>query len=132
MESLTYRITGSLLQIEHWQKTLSSGKSVKVLQYLRFDNSLFTAELTSDEKDQLLQQDKIDLNELSCLTFEEAWLGGHDSTEIEGKEGLSEKELEEITELAGEFGEMLDENDWCLCDTFYEMTDGCELELCEE
>ena len=132
MDVLTYRITGPLLQIEHWHNKLSTGKSVTVLQYLRFQSSLFTAELTNDEKEQLLKQDKIDLNELSSLTFEESWHGGYDSTEIEGKEGFSEEEIEEIMELAGECGEMLEENEWDLCDTFFELTDGCELELSEE
>lgn len=129
---------------EHWVNTLSNGKSVTVLHVQEWRSGTFSIELDEKDKEKLLAQDNITLNDCGACV-EELTEGWFYESDIKNKDTYNDEELKEIhkmmfcsednqdeydTEEEYDFDQdIMEANDWSMNDTIYEITNGCELEL---
>ena len=129
---------------EHWVNKLSNGKYVTVLYVQQWRSGTITIELDEIDKQKLLAQDNITLNDCGACVEElnEGWFY---ESEIKNKDNYNDGELKEIhkmmfcnednqdeydSEEEYDFDQdIMEENDWSMSDTIYEITNGCELEL---
>ena len=121
------------MEIVYWHNTLSSGKSVTLRAFTGFRWGLFTIELTFNEREKLLQKNKIILrlqttvdktttNDVNKCYLTDGW---EHWTEIDKKNEFTHEENEELVRIIGnEDKNTLIENDWEMSDTFYEITGG--------
>jgi|APSaa5957512535_1039671.scaffolds.fasta_scaffold17283_3 hypothetical protein len=149
-ESHIYRITAdykkSTYQTEHWTKQIN-GKKVTLLVYTYFYWGTFEIELTDKEKEEILKQESIILNDYSGVSCEQLNSGCDQYEEIKNEESYTEEELLEINQLIYrpvededydsdeddeeyEYDEdVLRMNGWEMDDTIYGFDTGCELTL---
>lgn len=143
MEELqVYQVTpldkSSIYTTEHWTNQLSNGKIVTVLYTLQFDDGVFNFEITDEEKEQLLQKDHIIVNDWNAST-EEIQMGWDYEHKIQKEESYSAEEIEEIHNLMyvcngydnedNDFNQdIMEENEWSMNDTIYEIYSKCESE----
>ena len=134
----------SIYTTEHWVNTLSNRKLVTVLFVQQWRTGIFTIELDETEKERLLAQDNITLNDCGA-SIDELTDGWYFGTEIKNKDNYNDEELKEIhkmmfcdndnqaeydSEVEYDFDQdIMEANDWSMDDTIYEITNGCELEL---
>ena len=129
---------------EHWTNQLSNGKLVTVLYVQQWRNGEFTIELDKTQKEKILKEDNIILNDWGACT-EEISSGWFYETKIKNEETFDQDEKKEIHRLMfcdneEEYCEddlnfdnfeqdIMEENNWSMNDTIYEITNGCELEI---
>ena len=134
----------SIYTTEHWVTTLSNEKVVTVLYVQEWRSGIFTVELDETDKEKLLVQDNITLNDYGAC-IEELNDGCFFESEIKNKDKYNDEELKEIhrlmfcnkdnqekynSEEEYDFDQdIMEANDWSMDDTIYEITNGCELEL---
>ena len=134
----------SIYTTENWVNTLSNGKIVTVLYVQEWRSGTMTIELDETDKEKLLAQDNITLNDCGACV-EELTEGWFYESEIKNKDDYDDEELKEIHKLmfCGEDNQdeydseeeydfeqdIMEENNWSMNDTIYEVMNGCELEL---
>ena len=129
---------------EHWSNSLSNGKVVKVLHVQQWRSGTFTIEADETEKEQLLKQENIVLNECGA-SVEELSEGWYYECKIDKEDSYDANELKEIHKMAfydednaDEYDseeeydfdqDIMEANDWSMNDTIYEIVGGCDMEL---
>tara|TARA_B100001093_G_scaffold502225_1_gene554911 strand:- start:162 stop:623 length:462 start_codon:yes stop_codon:yes gene_type:complete len=131
---------------EHWTNQLSNGKLVTVLYVQQWRNGEFTIELDETQKEKILEEDNIILNDWGACT-EQITSGWFYEVKIKNEETFDQDEKKEIHRLMfcdneneEEYCEddlnfdnfeqdIMEENNWSMNDTIYEITNGCELEI---
>jgi len=149
----TYQITSdcknSTYKTEYWVNTLSTGQNVSLLITTIFRWGTFEIELTDSEKEIILCQETIVLNEYNC-SCQELWDVWQQCHTIKNKDKYTVEELKEINKLFlckytiyneaennyiyesdTEYNfemDILEENGWILHDTIYGFDSRCELD----
>lgn len=146
-EIITYNIVplnkNSVYTIEHWTNILQSGKNVTVLYTQQWRYGSFTIDLTENEKQKLIDIEHIILNDHGA-SVEELVSGWDYEHEIKNKDKYTDSELKEIYRLMycdkenteeynsdeeHEFNQdIMEENEWTMNDTIYEIYDGFDLD----
>jgi hypothetical protein len=106
---------------EHWTNTLSNGKVVTVLHVQQWRSGTFSIEVDEVEKEKLLAQESIVLNDCGA-SVEELSEGWFYECKVKNEESYGEEEYDFDQDL-------MEANDWSLDDTVYEIMGGCEMEL---
>ena len=88
----------SIYTTEHWVNTLSNRKLVTVLFVQQWRTGIFTIELDETEKERLLAQDNITLNDCGA-SIDELTDGWYFGTEIKNKDNYNDEELKEIHKM---------------------------------
>ena len=116
---------------KYWCNELSDGTPVTVLHVQVWRSGIFTVELDETEKEKILAQDEIVLNEYG-VCVDELYDGTFHNYKILN---TCDEEVEEILEMMFRGGtecefdeDMMDENGWSLDDTIYKVMGGVELE----
>jgi len=136
----------SVYTTEHWTNQLSNGKSVTVLYEQQWRDGSFNVELSAKDKEILLTQDSIVLNDHGA-SVEELSGGWFNECKIENKDQYNDEELKEIHRLMfydnenedeydnrdeNDFNDfeqdIMEENNWSMDDTIYEIYSGFEIE----
>ena len=133
----------SVYTTEHWTNQLSNGKRVTVLHVQQWRNGSFTIELSEKDKETLMTQEHIILNDHGA-SVEELSSGWFYETEIKNEDSFNDEEKKEIHRLM--FCDKEDEdaynseekyyfeqdimeaNNWSIDDTIYEIYCGFEIE----
>ena len=133
----------SVYTTEHWTNQLSNGKCVTVLHVQQWRNGSFTIELSEKNKETLMTQEHIILNDHGA-SVEELSSGWFYETEIKNEDSFNDEEKKEIHRLM--FCDKEDEdaynseekyyfeqdimeaNNWSMDDTIYEIYCGFEIE----
>ena len=135
---------------EHWVNHLSNGKQVTVLFVQQWRDGTFTVDLNETNKEKLLTEDHIVLNDWGGCT-EQLISGWFYETQIKNKEQYNDVEIQEIHKLmfcnndnkdeyncedALDFNDfeqdIMETNGWFMEDTIYEIFNGFELENMNE
>lgn len=135
---------------EHWVNHLSNGKQVTVLFVQQWRDGTFTIDLNETNKEKLLTEDHIVLNDWGGCT-EQLISGWFYETQIKNKEQYNDAEIQEIHKLmfcnnnnkdeyncedALDFNnfeqDVMETNGWFMEDTIYEIFNGFELENMNE
>tara|TARA_B110000003_G_C16439827_1_gene453579 strand:+ start:166 stop:624 length:459 start_codon:yes stop_codon:yes gene_type:complete len=136
----------SIYTTEHWTNQLSSGKNVTVLYEQQWRDGSFNIELSPKDKETLLTQDSIILNDHGACV-EELSNGWFYECKIENKDQYNDEELNEIHKLMfydkdnedeydnieeKDFNnfeqDIMEANDWSMNDTIYEICCGFDIE----
>ena len=145
--NIEYELTpinkGDFFTTEEWHITISTGKNVVLLYTQCWNNGTFTITTNETDISQILKLDHIIINDHSgCINMLE--MGWYFSDEIKAIETYTETEVKEINMLMyadmeniGNLDEdyeggdvdtcRLEDNDWILEDTIYEVYNGIEL-----
>lgn len=124
-------------EIEHYSIILSTGKTAIILKTDFFNGGSFSIMLSDEEAVDIAKMDKIDLANYDS-EFEELYDVSSRQMELMNKELYNDDELHEIMTLSCEYPvESFDVNDcrtifmedngWCLYDTYYGFHNGCIL-----
>ncbi len=136
----------SIYTTEHWINQLSNGKNVTVLYEQQWRDGSFNIELSTKDKETLLTQDSIILNDHGACV-EELSNGWFYECKIENKDQYNDEELKEIHKLMfydkdnedeydnieeKDFNnfeqDIMEANDWSMNDTIYEICCGFDIE----
>jgi hypothetical protein len=136
----------SVYTTEHWTNQLSNGKCVTVLHVQQWRNGSFNIEISAKDKETLLTQDSIILNDHGA-SVEELSSGWFYECKIKNKDQYNDEELKEIHKLMfydkdneDEYDNMeekgfndfeqdiMEANNWSMDDTIYEIYCGFEIE----
>lgn len=146
-EILTYNIVplnkNCVYTTEHWTNTLKNGLTVTVLYTQQWRYGNFSIDLTKSEKNAFNTNETIVINDYGGCT-EEIINGWYYECDIKNKDKYTDSELKEIYRLmyCGEDNkdeydsdeeydfnqDIMEENDWSMDDTIYEIYDGFEFE----
>lgn len=146
-EIKTYNISplnkNSVYTIENWTNILQSGKIVTVLYTQQWRYGSFTIDLTENEKQKLIDIEHIILNDHGA-SVEELVSGWDYEHEIKNKDSYTDIELKEIYRLmycdkenTEEYNsdeehnfnqDIMEENEWTMDDTIYEIYSGFDLD----
>lgn len=146
-EIITYNIVplnkNSVYTTEHWTNILKNGLTVTVLYTQQWREGYFTIDVTENEKNALNTDDTIVLNDHGA-SVEELVSGWDYEHEIKNKEKYTDIELKEIYRLMycsednkdeydsdedHDFNQdIMEENEWTMDDTIYEIYNGFEFE----
>jgi hypothetical protein len=134
----------SIYTTEHWVNTLSNGKIVTILYVQEWRSGVITIELDEVEKEKILSQENIILNDCGAC-IEELSEGWFFDSEIKDRHTYDYEELKEIHKMMfcdednqDEYDyeedydfdqDIMETNDWCMDDTTYEILGGCDLQL---
>lgn len=121
---------------ERYINVLSSSKKVVVTRTLFYRNGSFTIHLTEEEKNDIMQKDRIVLSDYE-FEFNSLYDGCEQYIVVENEESYSKDELREIMESICEDPEscnaiFMEENGWDLTETLYGFQCGCILEDVDE
>ena len=134
--TLTYRIKSvdsETIETKMWSKTISTGKNVIILHSIKYKSYTFIAELTNDEKKQILQNKHINTNYYDiCVKELGEQLDSH--IEIYNTHLYSQIELDEINcpdeSDPNQEQLILETRGWKQkLDAYYEILNGFSLEL---
>ena len=146
-EIKTYTISplnkNSVYTIENWTNTIPNGKIVTVLYTQQWRYGSFTIDITENEKQKLIDIEHIILNDYS-VSIEELESGWDYEHEIKNKDSYTDIELKEIYRLmycdkenTEEYNsdeehdfnqDIMEENEWTMNDTIYEIYSGFDLD----
>ena len=134
--TLTYiikSVDSETIETTIWSKTISTGKNVTILHSVKYKSRTFIAELTNDEKKQILQNKYINSNYYDiCVKELGKQLDSH--IEIYNTHLYSQTELDEINcpdeSDPNQEQQILETRGWKQkLDAYYEILNGCSLEL---